>query len=214
MYKEFEAYVNSIIPSHSSTDLSEMKEEFLNHLEDSAEHYVLLGYSEKDAINQSIKDFGCANIIKKEVFFMKKSSFFMLTNIIIAFFTFITFSSLYFVLKVGFPLEYFNIINPFTALKIVALASVLTAVYIFICRRRVSNDSSLLRNELTKVISVLVITFFSITCLSIYYSTIIVQPIFPLDLNPWHTFKFIALISLITTIALAIYKKRTLQIAK
>jgi len=214
MYKEFETYIDSIIPSNSKSSLSEMKEEFINHLEDSAEHYILLGYSEKDAIEKSIKDFGSANLIKKEVFFMKKNSFFILTNIVIAFFTLVTFSSLYCLLKVGFPLEYFNIINPFTIIKVVALTSLAATVYIFISKKKVSNDSLLLKNELTRILSILVIAFFFITCLSIYFASFSVQPILPFALNPWHILKFIALISLIITIAIAIYKKRNLEIVE
>ncbi|BCJ87450.1 hypothetical protein skT53_24350 [Effusibacillus dendaii] len=50
-----------------------MREEFLAHLEDATEEYVSMGYLREQSMEMAIKDFGDANMLRKEVVFMLKN---------------------------------------------------------------------------------------------------------------------------------------------
>jgi len=63
---------NQIRKQVSFKGLEKVEEEFLDHLEDSAERYIVDGYSKTEAIEMAILQFGDIKKIKREVYFMKQ----------------------------------------------------------------------------------------------------------------------------------------------
>jgi len=67
--KEFKKYVNRILKSLdcNTTEKEELYYEFMDHLDSLKNEYLIKGYSEKKAIEHSIRDFGKENMVSTEL---------------------------------------------------------------------------------------------------------------------------------------------------
>jgi len=67
--KEFKKYVNRILKSLdcNTTEKEELYYEFMDHLDSLKNEYLIKGYSEKEAIKYSIRDFGKENMVSTEL---------------------------------------------------------------------------------------------------------------------------------------------------
>jgi hypothetical protein len=119
-----------------------VKEEFVDHLEDAVDHYIMLGYPKQKAIEMAMGDFGDINDIKEDVITLKTQDngkkvqyamWFCLGLFLVSF-------ALTFKTSFRTPFYPYIDINPFRLVKIIALASLLLTISTFVWGRRLKKE--------------------------------------------------------------------------
>lgn len=129
MHKEFQKYLDEIFPEQAK-GLSSIREEFLTHLEDSAQAFQEEGYSEEEAVKRAIESFGDSGEMRSHVEQVQnRRKFWVYLNLLYLFLGSLSLSILYAITLVdGWePLPF----NPWQIVKTIQVSSALGIIFFF-----------------------------------------------------------------------------------